>query len=115
MDNTIENPVPIPDDVLPTLRETVAKAKWRTAKSAQYQGALAHQYHILRDGHEVCIALVMAIRKYGYEAPFGKKMFKYLWIDEYKYWEYDGDLVNREHRSTTQGRIAADAEKGRIR
>lgn len=104
MDNTLQNPKAVDEEVIRELLHVVERGNWRRATSAQYQGDLAHEYHLAKDDVNVFDTLKKAIARWGYDAMFGKIPHRYLWIGDYKYWAYD-TLVNREHRGVAQGRI----------
>lgn len=110
MDNRLENPAPIPADELKEIEQAIALGNWRKAKSAQYQGALAHEYHMSFDGYKTFETLRKAIAQYGFDGWFGKIKHRYLWVGEYKYWHYE-TVLNREHKATTLSRIAKDEER----
>lgn len=70
-----------------------SSAEWR--KTTTYPPHLEHEY-ILRENYPELFQLFSnAIDQYGYDESFYSKTYRYLTLDDYRYWHFD-TLVNRE-------------------
>ncbi|VVB65843.1 Uncharacterised protein [Candidatus Gugararchaeum adminiculabundum] len=78
------------------LREKIRRAHW---KETTCGGKIPlHSYITIykhKEDAELVKELVDLIEKHGYDGYFYKAKFRYLNLDDYKYWHYE-DLVNRE-------------------
>ncbi len=72
------------------LDEKINKAKWKKTEYIRQ-----HEYVLKKDYPELFLSLVKMIDIWGYGAKFKNKKYRYLDIEEYKYW-YDKDVLNRE-------------------
>jgi hypothetical protein len=71
------------------LLKLINKAFWKKTNYIQ-----PHEYMLRKDYPEAYSALKEKIDKEGYEAKFLGKTYRYVNIEEYRYWAYD-TLINR--------------------
>jgi hypothetical protein len=74
------------EEQLEELRRFIADRKWQFAKSMPF---IPHEYTVKAwrlDDFASFRRFVELQREYGQEEQFGKRTFKYLYIDGWKYW-----------------------------
>lgn len=83
----------IPDELRASLVNHCGSAEWR--KTTTYPPHLEHEYVLREKYPELFQLLSHAIDEYGYDESFYSKTYRYLTLDDYRYWHFD-TLVNRE-------------------
>lgn len=84
------------DKIDAPLRTLIAAVYW---KPATCQGKVPlHEYILKEKQPELYDRLAALIKTDGYDGYFFKVKFRYLDIDDYKYWAYD-ILINREKKT----------------
>jgi hypothetical protein len=83
----------IPDEIYNFLLNLCNSVEWR--KTTTYPSHLEHEYVLQEKYPELFQSLSNAIDKYGYDESFYSKTYRYLILDDYRYWHFD-TLVNRE-------------------
>ena len=83
----------IPAEFYSSLLDLCKSVEWR--KTTTYPSDLEHEY-ILREKYpELFQMLSNAIDEYGYDEAFYSKKYRYLTLENHRYWHFD-TLVNRE-------------------
>ena len=67
--------------------------EWR--KTTTYPPHLEHEYILIEKQPELVKKLRNAIDEYGYDEVFYSKTYRYLDLENYRYWHFE-TLVNRE-------------------
>ena len=82
--------------VTAALREEIRNAHW---KATTCGGKVPEHSYITiykcKEDAALVKKLIALIENHGYYAYFFRAKFKYFDVDDYRYWYYDDDLVNR--------------------
>ena len=71
-------------------KDAISEGNWHTAK--HLSDVAPHEYVVLRENPEVATSLILAIKDHGEDELYEikkynhKKMYRCLYIGEYKYW-----------------------------
>jgi len=83
----------IPDELRVELLYLCNSVEWR--KTTTYPPHLEHEYILIEKQPELVKKLSNAIDEYGYDEVFYSKTYRYLTLENYRYWHFE-TLVNRE-------------------
>jgi len=79
-----------------TLREKIKNAHWKTTtcggKVAEHSYITTYKY---QEDAKLVKEFIGLIENHGYYAYYFRAKVKYFNVDDYRYWYYDDDLVNR--------------------